>query len=57
MSALGIVTGAFGVVWSVVATVLRGLFGFLNDFKAAASVAIFGWCVRPHLPLLLRPSC
>ena len=57
MSALGIVTGAFGVVWSVVATVLRALFGFLNDFKAAASVAIFGWCVRPHLPLLLRPSC
>ena len=45
MSALGIVTGAFGAVWSVVATVLRGLFGFLNDFKAAASVAIFGWCV------------
>ena len=45
MSALGIVTGAFGAVWSVVATVLWGLFGFLNDFKAAASVAIFGWCV------------
>jgi len=45
MSALGIVTSAFGTVWSVVATVLRGLFGFLNDFKAAASVAIFGWCV------------
>ena len=45
MSALGIVTSAFGAVWSVVATVLRGLFGFLNDFKAAASVAIFGWCV------------
>lgn len=45
MGALGIVTGALGAVWSLIATVLWGLFGFLRDFRTAASVAIFGWCV------------